>query len=72
MQLPSPKRKNILYGIPFSGRIRKQINNEFVHKVVVEESPQKFKGFCIMNFCQIGKRSVFAVFLAEQIQNGVR
>lgn len=72
MQLPSPKRKNILYGIPLSGGIRKQINNEFVHKVVVEEFPQKFKGFCIMNFCQIGKRSVFAVFLAEQIQNGVR
>jgi hypothetical protein len=72
MQLPSPKRKNILYGIPLSGGIREQINNEFVHKVVVEESPQKFKGFCIMNFCQIGKRSVFVVFLAEQIQNGVR
>lgn len=36
MQLPLPGRKNILYGIPFSGRIRKQINDEFIHKVVVE------------------------------------
>ena len=37
MQLPLPPgRKNILYGIPFSGRIRKQINDEFIHKVVVE------------------------------------
>ncbi len=72
MQLPPPERKDVLYGIPPPGGIRKQINNEFVHKVVVEESPQKFKGFCIMNFCQIGKRSVFVVFLAEQIQNGVR
>ena len=72
MQLPLPGRKNILYGIPFSGRIRKQINYKFIHKIVVEKSPKKFKGFCIMNFCQIGKRSVFVVFLAEQIQNGVR
>ncbi len=72
MQLPSSKRKNILYGIPLSSEIRKQINNKFIHEVIVEESPQKFKGFCIMNFYQIGKRSVFVVFLAEQIQNGVR
>lgn len=72
MQLPLPERKDVLYGIPLPGGIRKQINNEFVHQVVVEETPQKFKGFYIMNFCQIGKRSVFAVFLAEQIQNGVR
>ena len=48
------------------------INDRASTKIVVEKSPQKFKGFCIMNFCQIGKRSVFVVFLAEQIQNGVR
>lgn len=72
MQLPLPGRKNVLYGMSLSHRIRKQINYKFIHKIVVEKSPQKFKGFCIMNFCQIGKRSVFVVFLAEQIQNGVR
>lgn len=72
MQLPLPGRKDLLHRISLSSGIRKQINNEFIHKVVVEKSPQKLKGFCIMNFCQIGKRSVFVVFLAEQIQNGVR
>ena len=72
MQLPPPGRKNVLYGMSPPHRIRKQINYKFIHKIVVEKSPQKFKGFYIMNFCQIGKRSVFVVFLAEQIQNGVR
>ena len=72
MQLPLPGRKNVLYGMSLPHRIRKQINYKFIHKIVVEKSPKKFKGFCIMNFCQIGKRSVFVVFLAEQIQNGVR
>ena len=37
MQLPLPERKDVLYGIPLPGGIRKQINNEFVHQVVVEE-----------------------------------
>ena len=59
MQLPLPGRKNVLYGMSLSHRIRKQINYKFIHKIVVEKSPQKFKGFCIMNFCQIGKRSDF-------------
>lgn len=44
--------------VPFH-RIRKQINYKFIHKIVVEKSPQKFKGFCIMNFCQISKKKRF-------------
>lgn len=72
MQLPLPGRKDLLHRISLSGGIRKQINNEFVHKVVLEESPQKFKGFCIMDFCQISKRRVFTVFLTKQIQYGMR
>lgn len=72
MQLPLTGRKNPLHGNATTGGKGNQVDDQFVHEIVVEKSPQKFKGFYIMNFCQIGKRSVFVVFLAEQIQNGVR
>lgn len=71
MQLPLPGRKNVLNGMSLSRGIREQVNNEFIYKVVVEESPQKFKGFCIMNFCQIGKRATFTVSLTKQVQYGM-
>ena len=72
MQLPLPDGKDGLYGNPFAGGIRKQVNNKLFHKVVMEESPKKFKGFCIMNFCKIGKGIAFAVFLATQLQYRIR
>lgn len=33
------RRKNVLYGMSLSHRIRKQINYKFIHKIVEEKSP---------------------------------
>ncbi len=47
------------------------VDDQFVHEVVVEEPTEQFLRFGIGNFSQIGKGIVFAVFLAQQVQNGM-
>ena len=71
MQLPLPDGKDGLHGISFAGGIREQINNQLFHKVVMEESPQKCKGFRIMYFCQIDKGTGLGVLLGKQGQYGI-
>ena len=71
IQPPLQSGKNVLYGSSPAGGNGKQVDDQFVHEVVVEESPQQFQRFGIGNFNQIGKGIVFAVFLAQQVQNGV-
>ncbi len=57
--------------VPPIGGNGKQVDDQFVHEVVVEESTEQFQRFGIGNFSQIGKGIVFAVFLAQQVQNGM-
>lgn len=71
MQPPLQSGKNVLYGNSPAGGNGKQVNDEFVHEVVEEKSPEQFQRFGVGNFGQIGKGIVFAVFLAQQVQNGM-
>ena len=71
MQPPLQSGKNALYGSSPIGGNGKQVDDQFVHEVVVEESTEQFQRFGIGNFSQIGKGIVFAVFLTQQVQNGM-
>lgn len=71
MQPPLQSGKNVLYGSSPAGGNGKQVDDQFVHEVVVEESTEQFQRFGIGNFSQIGKGIVFAVFLTQQVQNGM-
>ena len=71
MQPPLQSGKNVLYGSSTAGGNGKLVDDQFVHEVVVEEPTEQFLRFGIGNFSQIGKGIVFAVFLAQQVQNGM-
>ena len=71
MQPPLQSGKNALYGSSPIGGNGKQVDDQFVHEVLLEESTEQFQRFGIGNFSQIGKGIVFAVFLAQQVQNGM-
>lgn len=71
MQPPLQSGKNVLYGSSPAGGNGKQVDDQFVHEVVEEKSPEQLQRFGIGNFGQIGKGVVFAVFLAQQVQNGM-
>ena len=71
MQPPLQSGKNALYGSSPAVGNGKQVNDQFVHEVVEEKSPEQLQRFGIGNFGQIGKGIVFAVFFAKQVQNGM-
>ena len=54
MQPPLQSGKNALYGSSPIGGNGKQVDDQFVHEVVVEESTEQFQRFGIGNFSQIG------------------
>lgn len=71
MQPPLQSGKHVLYGSSPAGGNGKQVDDQFVYEVVEEKSPEQLQRFGIGNFGQIGKGVVFAVFLAQQVQNGM-
>ena len=71
MQLPLQSGKHVLYGSSPTGGNGKQVDDQFLHEVVVEEPTEQVLRFGIGNFSQIDKGIVFAVFLAQQVQNGM-
>ena len=71
MQLPLTGRKNLLYGNATAGGKRKQINDQFVHEIVVEKPPEQFHRFRVGYFGQIGTGIVLVVLLCKQVQDGM-
>ena len=43
MQLPLPGRVNVQYGNSLTDGIRQQVNNQFIDKIIMKESPEQFQ-----------------------------
>lgn len=71
MQLPLPGRVNVQYGNSLTDGIRQQVNNQFIDKIIMKESPEQFQWFKVTDFGKVGEGIVPAVFLTKQVQNGM-